>query len=122
MRRTTGPDTDPGQIIVACPNVTVDKTPDGGLAGTINAGDAAVFTIVISNTGLGTATGVTLKDDLPNDGNITWSLTSATKNPPPAVARTWLGLNAGPGGSLPTATSSTAPSATWHPVRPSPWW
>ena len=64
-----GPDEDPGQIIVACPNVTVDKTPDGGVAGTIEAGDAAVFTIVISNSGAGTATGVTLYDDLPNDGN-----------------------------------------------------
>ena len=75
------PDFDPGQIIVACPNLTVDKTPDGGAAGTITAGSAAVFTVVVNNSGPGTATGVTLSDDLPNDGGLTWSLTSATKNP-----------------------------------------
>ena len=44
---------DTGEIDVACPDVQVDKTPDGGAAGTINAGSAAVFTIVISNTGAG---------------------------------------------------------------------
>ena len=86
------------------PSLTIDKTPDGGPAGTINAGQAAVFTIVITNSGAGTATGVTLDDDLPNTGGITWSLTSAVKSPPPAGGtNVAAGCNPGPGGALPNA-------------------
>jgi uncharacterized repeat protein (TIGR01451 family) len=55
-------------IAVGCPNVTVVKTADNG---TINAGDTAAFTIVVSNSGAGTATNVTLSDNLPP--GIDWS-------------------------------------------------
>ena len=55
-------------ITVNCPNVTVAKTAD---AGTISAGDTAAFTIVVSNTGAGTAYDATLTDTLP--GGVVWT-------------------------------------------------
>ena len=60
---------------VQCPDVTVVKTPDQG---TVNAGSNAVFTIVVSNSnaaGTGTATNVTLTDNLP--AGYTWTLGGA---------------------------------------------
>ena len=65
----TGSGTGSDTTIVDGPGLQVVKTPDGG---TINAGDTATFTIVVSNTGTGTATSVTLDDTLP--GPVTWSL------------------------------------------------
>ncbi|HEX9299870.1 MAG TPA: DUF11 domain-containing protein, partial [Actinomycetota bacterium] len=59
-------------ITVNCPNVTVLKTADKG---TIDAGDTAAFTIVVTNEGPGTAHGVTLTDTLPS--GIVWSEDSA---------------------------------------------
>ena len=67
-----GTDTDPGKITVLCPDVTVAKTPDGG---TVNAGQPATFTIVVTNLGPGAATGVTLTDNLP--AGYTWTLGGA---------------------------------------------
>ncbi len=67
-----GTDIDPGQVTVLCPDVTVAKTPDGG---SVNAGGTATFTIVVKNLGPGSATGVTLKDDLP--AGYTWTLGGA---------------------------------------------
>jgi len=59
-------------ITVNCPDITVEKTPDG--AG-ISAGDAAVFTIKVSNTGAGSAYKVKLTDTLP--AGFTWGVNSA---------------------------------------------
>ncbi len=67
-----GTDTDPGQVTVLCPDVTVAKTPDGG---TVNAGQTATFTIVVTNLGPGAATAVTLTDNLP--AGYTWTLGGA---------------------------------------------
>jgi uncharacterized repeat protein (TIGR01451 family) len=60
------------RITVNCPNVTVLKTADKG---TIDAGDPAAFTIVVTNEGPGTAKGVTLSDTLPS--GVVWSEDSA---------------------------------------------
>jgi uncharacterized repeat protein (TIGR01451 family) len=60
-----GGDEDDASVMVSCPDVTVEKTPDSG---TVNAGENAVFTIVVSNSnaeGTGTAYDVTLTDNLP---------------------------------------------------------
>src|SRR5262249_48245257 len=59
--------------ITDCPDVHVKKTvgSTGNLTGTINAGDTATFTLVVSNDGAGTAKNVTLTDTLP-DG-VTWT-------------------------------------------------
>ena len=64
-----GTDTDPGKITVLCPDVNVVKTPNDGQ---LNASDAASFSIVVSNAGPGTATGVSLSDPLP--AGLTWAL------------------------------------------------
>jgi uncharacterized repeat protein (TIGR01451 family) len=61
--------TDSATILVNCPDITVTKTGNG----TITAGDTATFTIVITNLGPGTATGVGLNDPLPGAG---WSIDS----------------------------------------------
>src|SRR5205814_958748 len=66
---------DPGHIGCQTPVLAIAKTPDSG---TITAGDTATFTIVVTNLGPGTATGVTLVDDpLPAGGGVTWA-TSTT--------------------------------------------
>jgi uncharacterized repeat protein (TIGR01451 family)/fimbrial isopeptide formation D2 family protein len=52
---------------VLCADIEVEKTPDlpGDPGGTVNAGGIATFTFVVTNNGLGNATGVTLEDTLP---------------------------------------------------------
>ena len=67
-----GADSDSASVTVNCPNVTVLKTADQG---TIDAGDTAAFTIVVTNEGPGTAKGVTLTDTLPS--GVVWSEDSA---------------------------------------------
>jgi len=67
-----GSDSDSASVTVDCPNVTVLKTADQG---TIDAGDTAAFTILVTNEGPGTAKGVTLTDTLPS--GIVWSEDSA---------------------------------------------
>ena len=62
---------DTGHIVCQTPILQIAKTPDSG---TITAGDTATFTIVVTNNGPGTATGVTLVDDpLPAGGGVTWA-------------------------------------------------
>jgi uncharacterized repeat protein (TIGR01451 family) len=62
------PTAGPAEIVVNCPNVSVDKTADQG---TIIAGDTASFTIVVTNDGDATADDVELTDTLP--GGVDWS-------------------------------------------------
>ena len=66
------------------------KSPDvaGDTSGTIAAGSPGVFTIMITNTGGSPANNVTLDDMLPNDGGLTWTLTSATRHTPAAERAT----------------------------------
>ena len=62
----------PSAIAVVQPNISVTKTADQG---TINAGDTAAFTIVVTNDGPGTANNVTLNDPLPP--GVAWSIDPA---------------------------------------------
>src|SRR5437870_10055472 len=64
----------PSAIAVVQPNISVTKTADQG---TINAGDTAAFTIVVTNNGPGTANNVTLNDPLP--AGVAWSISPADR-------------------------------------------
>jgi uncharacterized repeat protein (TIGR01451 family) len=59
---------------VQCPGLQISKAAD---ATSVSAGDPIGFTIVVSNTGAGTATGVTLNDPLPTGSGISWSISPA---------------------------------------------
>src|SRR5438067_1305291 len=61
---------DPGSITCQTPVLAIAKTPDGG---TVTAGSTATFTIVVTNNGPGTATGVAISDPLPAGGGVSWS-------------------------------------------------
>ncbi len=67
-----GTDNDPGLVTVNCPDVTVEKTPDGG---SVNAGESITWSIVAHNAGPGTATGVVVSDELP--AGILWTESEA---------------------------------------------
>ncbi len=72
---------DHGDVNVQCPDVQVVKTPDSEATGpgTVNAGSDAVFTIVTTNNGPGTATSVTTTDNLPAGTSLDWTIdTDAT--------------------------------------------
>jgi uncharacterized repeat protein (TIGR01451 family) len=61
-------------IVVLAPSMTITKTADDDL---VNAGDAIGFTITVSNSGQGTAKGVTLDDPLPTGSGIAWTIDPA---------------------------------------------
>ena len=64
-----GNNSDDGNIVVNCADVGVEKTPDPdpttGAKVEVSAGNDAVFTIVVTNKGGITTTGVVLTDQLP---------------------------------------------------------
>jgi uncharacterized repeat protein (TIGR01451 family) len=65
-------------VSVTAPDVTVKKTADQG---TVVAGGVAGFTVTITNTGGGAATGVTLTDPLPAlGGSNLWAIDPASPN------------------------------------------
>ena len=66
------PASNPASVVVQCPDVSVEKSPNNG---TVNAGQNAVFTIVVTNGGPGPATGVTLTDTLPT--GYSWTVGGA---------------------------------------------
>ena len=66
------PASNPASVAVQCPDVSVEKSPNSG---TVNAGQNAVFTIVVTNGGPGPATGVTLTDTLPS--GYSWTVGGA---------------------------------------------
>src|SRR5207248_501345 len=106
------PVNDPGQITCLGPVLAIAKSPDVG-APAINAGQTATFTIVVTNTGQGTANNVVISDTLPNNGGVRW----ATVTPSCSISATnpqILTCNVGtlgPGAAF-TATVTAATSAT----------
>ena len=60
---------DGGSIACQQPVLAVAKTPD---AGVVTAGEAATFTITVTNAGPGTARDVTLSDPLPAGALLAW--------------------------------------------------
>jgi uncharacterized repeat protein (TIGR01451 family) len=68
----TGNNAAAATIVVGCPDVTVSKSAD---VDTIDAGDNAAYTIVVSNIGAGVAYGVNLVDSLPP--GVSWTINPA---------------------------------------------
>ncbi len=58
-------------ISINCSAIVVTKTPD---AASVSAGTPIGFLITVTNTGEGTATGVTLSDTLPTNGGLAWTI------------------------------------------------
>ncbi|MDP9301156.1 MAG: DUF11 domain-containing protein, partial [Actinomycetota bacterium] len=69
----TGSDT--ASITVNCPDLTITKTAD---AASVTAGDDIGFTVTLTNTGAGDATGVSISDALPGGTGVDWSIDSNT--------------------------------------------
>jgi uncharacterized repeat protein (TIGR01451 family) len=67
----TGNNSSTATITVNCPDVTVTKTGNGPVL----VGDTAAFTILVKNTGAGTAYNVTVNDTLP--AGVTWTINPA---------------------------------------------
>jgi len=59
---------------VLCADIDVEKDAD---AASVNAGDQIGFTVTLSNSGEGDATGLSFSDDLPGGSGISWSIESS---------------------------------------------
>ena len=66
--------TDSASITVGCAAVVITKTAD---APSVNATDTIGFVITVTNTGAGSAFGVTVGDTLPVNGGLGWSIDAA---------------------------------------------
>ncbi len=71
-------DSDLVSVVVQCPDLRITKLADGATLPTDNpvvtAGDEIDFTITVLNDGAGTAYGVDLVDDLPDNRGLDWSI------------------------------------------------
>ncbi|HVL53276.1 MAG TPA: DUF11 domain-containing protein, partial [Vitreimonas sp.] len=102
-----GSDSDSASVVVQCPDVKVTKTPDGG---SVDAGDQITWTIKVENLGPGTATGVTLTDNLP--AGIDWSESEADCSITGVVGSQVLDCTVGTLASVPTVQSRTCEPTT----------
>ena len=59
---------------VQCPDLTFTKTAD---AATVNIGSQIGFTVAVTNSGAGTATGATINDPLPGGPGVSWIISPA---------------------------------------------
>jgi uncharacterized repeat protein (TIGR01451 family) len=92
---------DTATITVNCPEISITKTADQG---TVSAGDTIGFTITVTNSGAGTASGVTVTDTLPSDPGLGWTIDAANSDAGCSIAAGTLTCNFG----------SLAPGASKH--------
>jgi uncharacterized repeat protein (TIGR01451 family) len=83
---------------VLCPSIDITKVADSA---SVSAGSQIGFTMVVTNNGQGTATGVTLTDVLPTNAGLNWSVS-------PTVSACAIGG----GGTLTCSFGDLAPAAT----------
>ena len=65
-------------ISVNCPTLALTNTVS---AASVNAGGSIGYTLVATNTGAGTAEGVTLSETLPNEAGLDWTISPAYTMP-----------------------------------------
>jgi uncharacterized repeat protein (TIGR01451 family) len=105
---------------VSCgpPALSVTKTAD---ATGVTAGDTIGYTIEVTNSGGGSATGVTLTDTLPTDAGLNWSIDSANSSPGFSITAGVLGfgpadLTAGASVHVHITSPTTAATVADSPV------
>ncbi|GLC24099.1 hypothetical protein [Roseisolibacter agri] len=64
-----------GQVRINCPNITIDKSP---ASQTKSAGESFSWTVVLTNTGAGTAFGARILDTLPQVTGVSYTLGAAS--------------------------------------------
>lgn len=97
-----GSDTDEGNVDVLCPDLTIEKTPDGEV---ISAGEEISFTVTVTNNGAGSAANVVIDDVLP--AGFAWA-----EDPDLSACAITLGaLHCDVGDLAPTASFSVTVSA-----------
>ena len=92
---------------VGPPALSVQKTAD---AGTVSAGAAIGFEIVVTNSGLGPANAVQITDSLPTGGGLSWSIVAADSTPGCSITASTLTCDWG--------TLAGADSASVHVTSP----
>lgn len=65
----------PVSVTVNCATIDIDKTAD---AATVSAGQAIGFLLTVTNSGTGSAFGVTVTDPLPATAGLSWSIDGGT--------------------------------------------
>src|SRR4029079_10408995 len=70
-----GAGNDSASTTVNCATVTIDKNAD---AASVNAGSQIGFTVTLTNSTAGQATGLAITDALPGGTGIDWSTTATT--------------------------------------------
>jgi uncharacterized repeat protein (TIGR01451 family) len=109
----TPPSSGSGSETVNQPSLHIAKTPDSPSA---SAGDTIGYTITVSNTGAGTASNVTITDNLPSNPGLTWSMSPAdpacslTATSPQVLTCTLASL--GPNSSFSVHVTSPTSAAT----------
>ena len=92
-------------VTVNCPSLQITKTADNA---SVAAGFPIGFTVTVTNNGPGSATGVTLSDNLPTGTDVSWS--ESPDNPSCTIAANVLSCNFG--------TLASGASATVHVSSP----
>ena len=98
----TAPSPATAQTTVNCPSLSLTKTAD---AASVNAGSTIGFTITVSNSGQGAATGFSLSDPLPTGSGISWSI--ASQSGPVTCVISGNSLNCPSSGSTTLAAGAT---------------
>src|SRR5947208_3388078 len=72
-------------VVVLCATTSISQTAD---AGSVSAGSGIGFTVVLSNSGAGIATGLSVTDNLPAGNGVNWTIDAANTDPGWAVSGT----------------------------------
>src|SRR5207247_2378994 len=67
----------PVWITVNCATIAITKVAD---ASSVNAGDTIGYVVTVTNSGTGTAKGVTVTDTLPTNAGLSWSIDTANSS------------------------------------------